>query len=163
MAEIRSSDPTITITYPDRRDFLKKLGLMFGGLTFVSVASSFLESCGGSNPTGPKAGNTAASITVDVSSLKADGNALVTSDVGPDGYNIVVYRKSTGNYEAHSMGCTHSGCQVDNPVGSTMSCQCHGSQFDLEGHVLRGPASSPLLAFPTTFDASTSNLTINFK
>lgn len=44
---------------------------------------------------------------------------------------------------ALSLVCTHLGCTVTvTPEG--MVCPCHGSRFDLGGHVLNGPAERPL-------------------
>lgn len=41
--------------------------------------------------------------------------------------------------------CTHLGCrQKWNPEKLTFECPCHGSEFDLQGLVKRGPASRPL-------------------
>jgi Rieske Fe-S protein len=33
-------------------------------------------------------------------------------------------------------------------------CPCHGSLFDLNGSVKLGPATSPLIALPVTFDGT---------
>lgn len=163
MADTYNSENRITINFPDRRNFLKQVGLLFGGLTIVGTAASVLEACNASNPLGTKAGNTAASITISVATLTGNGMALVTSDVGPDGATIIVYRKAAGEFMAHSMACTHSGCQLDTPLSNAMSCGCHGSSFDLLGNVLRGPANAPLLSYPVAYDAGTNFLTIKFK
>lgn len=41
--------------------------------------------------------------------------------------------------------CTHLGCrQRWNQEKGLFECPCHGSEFDLEGRVKRGPASRPL-------------------
>jgi nitrite reductase/ring-hydroxylating ferredoxin subunit len=43
--------------------------------------------------------------------------------------------------------CTHAGCSLAEREldGTTVTCRCHGSQFDLSsGAVLRGPAPEPL-------------------
>lgn len=45
--------------------------------------------------------------------------------------------------------CTHRGCSlaVGDLEGTTVTCICHGSQFDVAtGAVLRGPAEQPLAA-----------------
>jgi cytochrome b6-f complex iron-sulfur subunit len=43
-----------------------------------------------------------------------------------------------------SLVCTHLGCTVESkPDGFT--CPCHGSRFDQQGKVLRGPAAKPLV------------------
>lgn len=42
-----------------------------------------------------------------------------------------------------SLVCTHLGCTVESkPEGYI--CPCHGSRFDPEGRVRRGPATQPL-------------------
>jgi 3-phenylpropionate/trans-cinnamate dioxygenase ferredoxin component len=43
--------------------------------------------------------------------------------------------------------CTHAGCSLamGELDGTTVTCACHGSQFDVTtGAVLRGPASRPV-------------------
>ena len=41
--------------------------------------------------------------------------------------------------------CTHLGCRYKwNDSKGIFECPCHGSEFDIQGHVLRGPASRPL-------------------
>jgi cytochrome b6-f complex iron-sulfur subunit len=47
--------------------------------------------------------------------------------------------------------CTHLGCrQRWNQEKGLFECPCHGSEFDLEGHVKRGPANRPLPRFSFT-------------
>src|SRR5450759_5197047 len=59
----------------------------------------------------------------------------------------VVFR-TTGGFTAMSLVCTHLGCTVESkPEGFT--CPCHGSRFDLQGKVLRGPAGKPLNSLRT--------------
>ena len=42
-----------------------------------------------------------------------------------------------------SIACTHLGC-VLNVENDKFICPCHGSTFDLQGNVLKGPALKPL-------------------
>jgi Rieske Fe-S protein len=58
---------------------------------------------------------------------------------------------------ALTLVCTHQGCTAA-PAGTTgarqINCPCHGSQFDRNGAVIRGPAGRPLVHFAVTIDAS---------
>ncbi len=41
--------------------------------------------------------------------------------------------------------CTHLGCRQNwNPGENRFECPCHGSIFDIDGNVLRGPATKPM-------------------
>jgi cytochrome b6-f complex iron-sulfur subunit len=61
----------------------------------------------------------------------------------PDVPALLVHGEN--GFTALSLVCTHLGCTVESlPEG--FACPCHGSRFDLEGKVKRGPASKPLVA-----------------
>jgi 3-phenylpropionate/trans-cinnamate dioxygenase ferredoxin subunit len=52
-----------------------------------------------------------------------------------------------GSLYAFDDTCTHTGCSLAKGKldGTTVTCPCHGSQFDVtSGAVLRGPASRPV-------------------
>ena len=41
--------------------------------------------------------------------------------------------------------CTHMGCVPNfNKSEKAFVCPCHGSKFDIQGNVIRGPAPEPL-------------------
>ena len=51
-----------------------------------------------------------------------------------------------GDLYAFDDACTHTRCSLAKGtlVGTTVTCACHGSQFDVtSGAVLRGPAQRP--------------------
>ncbi len=50
---------------------------------------------------------------------------------------------SQNGYTALSMVCTHLGCTVEKKDDG-FACPCHGSRYDVNGKVLRGPAQKPL-------------------
>jgi len=56
---------------------------------------------------------------------------------------VFVFRTADGFY-AVSAVCTHLGCNVRHEEGEGFACPCHGSLFDEEGRVARGPAAWPL-------------------
>jgi nitrite reductase/ring-hydroxylating ferredoxin subunit len=52
-----------------------------------------------------------------------------------------------GQLHAFDDTCTHKACSLAKGKleGTTVTCPCHGSQFDVtNGEVLRGPAQQPL-------------------
>jgi cytochrome b6-f complex iron-sulfur subunit len=59
------------------------------------------------------------------------------------GQNLFVLHNNDG-FAALGAVCTHLGCIVSaTPTG--FACPCHGSKFAQDGHVVQGPAPSPLL------------------
>ena len=60
----------------------------------------------------------------------------------PSGRNVAVFRDDQGVY-AISRVCTHLGCIVK-PTGEGFECPCHGSRYDRDGLVTKGPAPRPL-------------------
>ena len=71
--------------------------------------------------------------------------------------------RDAGGIYAMTLTCPHEGCDMstDGTVSrSGIQCACHGSQFDLEGDVRRGPATTPLDHFSVAADSS-GNLTVN--
>ena len=47
---------------------------------------------------------------------------------------------------AFSLTCTHLGCTIEEnkESGTGFTCPCHGSAFDKNGKMLKGPAQEPL-------------------
>jgi cytochrome b6-f complex iron-sulfur subunit len=76
---------------------------------------------------------------------KPGGSAKVL----PDGFQDPVYvlALEDGRFAALSPICTHRGCTVE-IEGARLVCPCHGSTYDREGTVLRGPAEEALQRFP---------------
>ncbi|MEV0980394.1 Rieske (2Fe-2S) protein [Streptomyces sp. NPDC049915] len=64
-------------------------------------------------------------------------------------HNVVVGRDSAGTLKAFSTICTHAQCPIAKLDGTTLTCTCHGSQFDATtGKVLHSPATEPLKELP---------------
>jgi nitrite reductase/ring-hydroxylating ferredoxin subunit len=58
---------------------------------------------------------------------------------------VACYRSESGALTELSAVCTHLGCIVGwNPGEKTWDCPCHGSRFSPDGHVVNGPAKTPL-------------------
>jgi cytochrome b6-f complex iron-sulfur subunit len=50
---------------------------------------------------------------------------------------------TSDGFSALSLTCPHLGCQV-NPQADGFACPCHGSRFDPNGALVRGPSKEPL-------------------
>lgn len=68
-----------------------------------------------------------------VQGLKGDAHYLITREAG-----------GLERYALNAV-CTHLGCVVPwNPTENKFMCPCHGSQYNNEGKVIRGPAPRSL-------------------
>lgn len=57
------------------------------------------------------------------------------------GRKIGAYRDENGNIHKIDPKCPHLGCELKwNGDDKTWDCPCHGSRFDMDGHLLNGPA-----------------------
>ncbi|MEP7346192.1 MAG: Rieske 2Fe-2S domain-containing protein [Gemmatimonadaceae bacterium] len=83
-------------------------------------------------------------ILINVGSVKdiAAGEMRVFDVAG----TRVTVASADGQLHAFDDTCTHTGCSLAKGklTGTTVTCACHGSQFDVtSGAVLRGPAQRP--------------------
>jgi cytochrome b6-f complex iron-sulfur subunit len=83
------------------------------------------------------------SIDLDqVPGLKEIGGQITIRLLHEDVLFIRDSEKTVRIFNAH---CTHKGCLVKfSEKHNRIECPCHGSQYDLMGNVLKGPASRPL-------------------
>jgi Rieske Fe-S protein len=84
---------------------------------------------------------------VDYPALMSPGGLAVVTDTGSCSGAVVVVRKDDTTAIAFSAVCTHMDCLVaPQPAAAPtlLLCPCHGSEFDLSGGLLRGPAPSSL-------------------
>ena len=126
-----------------RSEFLKLscTGCLLGAAGLVSM-SALLESC--SPATGSAVVKTPVTdkkmvVTLEQLALKP---VTIVRGTGMD-FDVAVHKTEHGSYEALLLRCTH----FSNPLivnGTTYSCPLHGSEFDKEGKVRKGPAAQPL-------------------
>ena len=129
----------------DRRQLL----VLAGASTGLIVLGGAVSGCNatGDPPTGPESAGNLSALQV--------GSLLVMS-------NVVVGRDANGLY-AMSAVCTHAGCLLDDgsqTIAAGLSCPCHGSTFDGNGAVTRGPAVTPLQHYAVTI-AADGSLTVD--
>ena len=78
------------------------------------------------------------------SSTTVTAGQMRVFDVGGTTVNVA---SVDGQLYAFDDTCTHRGCSLAKGtlVGTTVTCPCHGSQFDVtSGAVHRGPAARPV-------------------
>ena len=131
-----------------RRTFLK----MVAGASTLPLGAG-VAACSSSGPGPENVGDVAAgnASALSVGSLQGIGSAPVC-----------IGRDADGIY-AMTLTCTHQSCnmaQQGSVSSSGVSCACHGSRFDVQGNVTRGPAQSSLSHFSVTADTS-GNLTVH--
>ncbi|QIA09742.1 QcrA and Rieske domain-containing protein [Draconibacterium halophilum] len=54
-----------------------------------------------------------------------------------DKFIIVNSDHQTTVFSSH---CSHLGCKIDKMENGKLVCPCHGSEYDLHGEVIKGPA-----------------------
>lgn len=139
----------------ERRDFLKATCSLCA-LASVGLAASSLSSC--SNLPIYKTTVHNNQITVPVV-LFAQSNLQLIRPVKSD-YDIALQKGKDGTYAALLLSCTHSENQLSS-TGNGYICNLHGSRFDKEGHVLKGPAALPLKKYPTSIVSDNIIITLH--
>lgn len=61
---------------------------------------------------------------------------------------------------ALSAKCTHLGCTINKAENGRLLCPCHGSEFDLEGKVIKGPAYKNLEIIPVKMNEDGTQIEI---
>jgi Rieske Fe-S protein len=134
------------MTQASRRHFLK---VVAGAGTIPLGAAACSSSGAGPQDVGDIAAGTTADLAVGV--LKGIGSQPAC-----------IGRDADGIY-AMTLTCTHQSCNMASQGSVSSSgiyCSCHGSKFDVQGNVTKGPANTSLSHFSVTADAS-GNLTIH--
>jgi cytochrome b6-f complex iron-sulfur subunit len=70
---------------------------------------------------------------------------------------VINKKKQVTVFSAH---CTHLGCLINQMENDRLVCPCHGSEFDLEGNAVKGPAYKPLKSYACKESADKQQLTV---
>ena len=113
------------------------------------LTAGALAACGdgGGKPADKPAASSEA-VTTPPSAQAAEVAIAKTADV-PVGSGVIVddvvaTQPTAGVFKGFSSSCTHKGCAVNKVADGTIDCPCHGSKFNLDGTVAKGPATKPL-------------------
>jgi len=135
-----------------RKEFLKAAGGAVAATTILPV-SIFLEGCAVHSQTLRVSAkeNRVRLALAEMPKLSEPGGFVKVYPFG-FAHPIAVFEHSSGEVFAISTTCTHAGCEV-RKTKNKFECPCHGSQYDLTGNVIRGPAPASLTRFPVKKEA----------
>jgi Rieske Fe-S protein len=139
-----------------RREFVRGAARLIAGGAAAAAVVPLASACESADPTR----GWTFRANVDVSALTSDGASMITKAPGVDGASILVVRTARETFSALSTRCAHEGCPVNAPVGGIITCPCHGSQYALDGSVVRGPTVYPLTRYLTYYHRVTGQLTV---
>jgi Rieske Fe-S protein len=129
----------------NRKDFIKGSCGVCIALSSGFLVSALLESC--KTPLGViKTASKDNVITIPLAEFEQTNYKLVR--VSNYNYDLAVQKNTDGSFETLVLMCTHAG-QPLTKTGNNYYCTLHGSLFDHEGHVTKGPAEKDLLKLPT--------------
>lgn len=121
---------------------------------------------GGASTTGSTASATSSTGTGGCPTIPMGSPVGLPADFAAAGLHLVpgtkvlIGRDAKGLYALTSL-CTHEFCDMDEKnqgqsLGTVsalgITCNCHGSKFDLLGAVVKGPAVKPLKAYAMALD-----------
>ena len=77
---------------------------------------------------------------------------------------LIAVRLSDAEFTVLSRICTHRQCTVAyDGIENTMACPCHGSEYDVNGNVINGPASRPLKKYQVDYRSGDDFMNIVFS
>ena len=130
------------------REFLisRKTAIASGGVVLAAAALSACTTYGKTPSPAPAGGSPSEGATAPrppgAAAIATTADVPVRSGLIID--DVVLTQPSAGVFKAFSTVCTHAGCSVSKIADGTIDCPCHGSKFNLDGTVAKGPASRPL-------------------
>ena len=144
-----------------RRAFLSDCGKFLGSAAIAAISLPILQACEPSSipiveeapvdtPVDPDG-----RVIVSIAGMSAANPVKLAAGLkGPDDHGILITRVSDTEYYALSRECTHQFCPVETfAQGGAIPCNCHGSQFNLNGSVRQGPAETALKQYDLVLDA----------
>jgi len=75
-------------------------------------------------------------------------------------FKSVIINKKDNELNILSSKCTHLGCRINKLENDKLICPCHGSQFNPDGKVINGPATSSLKKLNHKTDPKTKEIVV---
>jgi Rieske Fe-S protein len=93
-------------------------------------------------------------LQYDYGSVRVSVNPISGSSPNGNFYPIIVSRAPGNIFYAVTSNCPHRNCVTAAYDGNSISCPCHGSEFDLDGALMKGPATTNLARYAISYDGS---------
>lgn len=143
----------------NRKEFIKQAGI---GISYLMLMS-FLQSCGGvdeipdPNPTN----TTKLDFTIDLTtntykSLKTKGSSAIVA-----AQNVIIAHTNNDTWIAIGSKCSSDQTSLNYRAATNdFVCSKDGSEFTFIGKVQKGPATTDLNKYNTSYDATNSTLRV---
>lgn len=151
-----------------RRDFCLQACQLASLTLFTGTLGALLQSCSSDNPVASGSSlerinatlvnNTITLAIAAGSTLATVGNAVL---VQYGNSAMLVARTAQNTFAAVSAICTHQSCTITNYGNAIYTCPCHGSQFNTNGGVTKGPATAALRSYATQFANEQLTITVS--
>lgn len=131
----------IQVTKLSRKEFLKKISfLLFVPLIWLWDSS----------------------VKQVINKNSSNNTILITSDLpsGVSFFGKAAVVKVNNRLEIYSTSCTHLGCRIKQVENGKFICPCHGSEFNYQGEVVKGPASRSLRRLKYEFTSDKKQIKI---
>lgn len=142
-----------------RREFVVDTLKKFGAIVFGVFTISGINSCSDDSNPAREGGNEITSITIDLTegkykNLTTIGGVLATGANDLDSKGLLFFRPNESLIKAFSRECPHDQCTLRSFQAGISSCPCHGSKFNTNGFIIKGPATSPLKGYNTSLNGN---------
>lgn len=88
-------------------------------------------------------------------SAELDKTGQLLAKNSPVGPVLVIGTSKAANLTAVNPTCTHAGCTVAwQAKAKKFACPCHGSEFEADGKVQKGPATNPLKTYAAKIEGN---------
>lgn len=135
---------------PTRREWIRRLAMS------CSAVTAGLAGLGGAPAARAAITNFKEVLRLDINAFPSlalnSGSAMISFNDGVSA--VLINRESDLDFHAMDPTCPHMGCRVDtySIATNTITCPCHGSQFNMSGQVVGRPAVTSLNTYTTQFD-----------
>lgn len=151
-----------------RREFCIRACQAASVMACGGAVSAILQSCSSDEPLSSgsqnlpqiqaTAVNGVITLVIDAGSpLAAVGSAAQVQHASG---TLLVARTAQNEFTALTAVCTHQQCTINGYANQIYTCPCHGSQFNTNGQVTRGPAAAALRKYATQFANDQLSITL---